>query len=95
MRSSIFRRLAVVSAIALMALGATASMAARYDSTTSTLPTPNVTETFAWQHQHQQRGHLHLPDDRGPVNATLAPHPVSTSGQPAWARGMASTARWS
>jgi hypothetical protein len=48
MRSSIFRRLAVVSAIALMALGTTACDSGDDTTpTTPTIPTPNVTETFA------------------------------------------------
>jgi hypothetical protein len=48
MRSSIFRRLTVVSAIALMALGTTACDSGDDTTpTTPTLPTPNVTETFA------------------------------------------------
>jgi hypothetical protein len=48
MRSSIFRRLAVVSAVALMALGTNACDSGDDTTpTTPTVPTPNVTETFA------------------------------------------------
>ena len=81
MRSSIFRRLAVVSAIALMALGTTACDSGDDNTpTTPTLPTPNVTETFAGSININGAATFTFPTGAGgTVNATLrALTPVST-----------------
>jgi hypothetical protein len=81
MRSSIFRRLAVVSAIALMALGTTACDSGDDTTpTTPTIPTPNVTETFAGSINVNGAATFTFPTTAaGAVNATLrALTPVST-----------------
>ena len=81
MRSSIFRRLAVVSAIALMALGTTACDSGDDTTpTTPTIPTPNVTETFAGSININGAAMFTFPTTAaGTVNATLrALTPVST-----------------
>jgi len=81
MRSSIFRRLAVVSAIALMALGTTACDSGDDTTpTTPTVPTPVVTETFAGSININGAATFTFPTTAGgTVNATLRTlTPVST-----------------
>jgi hypothetical protein len=81
MRSSIFRRLTVVCAIALMALGTTACDSGDDTTpTTPTLPTPNVTETFAGSININGAATFTFPTSTGgTVNATLRTiTPVST-----------------
>ena len=81
MRSSIFRRLTVVSAIALMALGTSACDSGDDTTpTTPTLPVQNVTETFAGSININGAATFTFPTSAaGTVNATLrALTPVST-----------------
>ena len=72
MHRSTFRRLAVVSAIALATLGITACDGEDPAPTTPTVPTPNVTETFAGSININGAATFTFPTTTGgTVNATL------------------------